>query len=58
MGTRKVQTGLKKSFQPEESQAGVQAAQGGCAVFVLGDFYDPNGQCPGQPPWISQLILL
>lgn len=58
MGTRGIQTAFKESFQPEDSQAGVQAAQGGCAAFVLGGFYNPNGQSPGQSHWISQLILL
>lgn len=53
METRHVQTGLKESFQPEESLAGIQAAQGGCAVFVLGGFYDPNGRWPVQPCCIS-----
>lgn len=58
MGARGAQPGFKENFHPEDSQAGVQAAQGGWAVFVLGDLYDLNGQSPGQPRWISQLILL
>lgn len=47
----------KKPFYPEDSQAGAQVAQVGCAGSILQGFQDWSGQRPEQPGLTSQLTL-